>query len=419
MSGTRNVLIAGGGIVGLFTAYYALQRGHRVTLVDRDDPGHAGCSHGNAGMVVPSHFTPLAAPGMVNTGLRMLCDPESPFWIRPRLSMDLLSWLWKFARSATAAHVARSAPLLRDLHLASRGCYEELSDRTGLEIGLVRRGLLMLCKSEHALKEEARVAVEARRLGLEAEVLNPEQTAECDPGAQMDVVGAVYFKQDCHLVPERLMTALTDLVKSQGARLRLSTEITGWRVRDGRVAGARTAQDEDLTADEFVLAGGAWSGTLARALGLRLPLQAGKGYSLTLERPPQLPQLCSILTEARVAVTPMGCALRFAGTLEITGNDLSIDPRRVAGMRKAIPRYLPDFSAESLTGPIWSGLRPCSPDGLPYLGRSRRFSNLTIATGHAMMGISLGPITGKLAAELLSGETPSLPLSLLSPDRFG
>jgi D-amino-acid dehydrogenase len=186
-----------------------------------------------------------------------------------------------------------------------------------------------------------------------------------------------------------------------------------------RVLAAKTDKGE-VAADEFIIAGGSWSPGLVQDLGLRLPIQAGKGYSVTLPHPRHKPELCSILVEARVAVTPMGETLRFGGTMEIAGLDETINALRVQGILEAIPRYFPDYGLDDLRDlPVWHGLRPCSPDGLPYIGRFRRWNNLTAATGHAMMGVSLAPITGKVVAEIVSGEPPSLPIDLLSPERFG
>ena len=182
---------------------------------------------------------------------------------------------------------------------------------------------------------------------------------------------------------------------------------------------AETTRGE-LAADEFVLCGGSWSPQTVRSLGLSLPLQAGKGYSLTVPKPRQLPQICAIFTEARIAVTPMDGSLRFGGTMEIAGLNEEVNPVRVRGIIKAVPAYYPEFRFSDFDGiPPWRGLRPCSPDGLPYLGRTRRFANLILATGHAMMGLSLGPITGKLVAQLIVGEKPSVGLDLLDPDRYG
>ena len=414
----KSVLIVGGGVIGLFTAYYANRRGYKVTVVERGGPDHEGCSLGNAGMIVPSHFVPLAAPGMVALGLKMLPNPEGPFAIRPALDPDLLDWCWKFMRSCTEEHVRRSSPVLRDLNLASRACYEELASMPGHDFGLMRRGLLMLCKQPETLHEESKLAETACRLGLSAEVLGPEQAAKLDPGIRMDVAGAVYFAQDCHLTPRRLIAGLVRELENDGVRFHWNTEVLALLAGNDAVEGAATSEGT-IAADETVIAGGAWSSRLARPLGLKLPLQAGKGYSLSLDRPRRLPDLCSILTEARVAVTPMGDALRFAGTMEITGLDQSVNRARVNGIIKSIPRYFPEFQTDDFAGvPVWSGLRPCSPDGLPYIGRFRQYANLSIATGHAMMGVSLGPITGKVMAELIANESPSIPIDLLSPDRY-
>jgi len=414
----KRILIVGGGVIGLSTAYYCATRGHRVWVLDRRAAAHQGCSYGNAGMVVPSHIIPLAAPGMVALGLKWMWDPESPFYIRPRWNRDLLSWGVRFWRAATAAQVARAAPLLRDLNLASRACFEELAALPDNDFGLVKNGLLMLCKTQHTLEEEGKTAAQARALGIPAEVLDAGQTARLDPNIRMDIAGSVYFPKDCHLSPNRFMAGLRRQLEKLGAKFSWETEVMGWRVTGDRVEAA-IATNGNLTADEYVLCGGAWSPVVARDLRLSLPLQAGKGYSLTLPNPRQLPQICAIFTEARVAVTPMGGALRFGGTMEIAGLNEEINPVRVQGIIKSVPRYYPDFTPEDFAGiQPWSGLRPCSPDGLPYVGRAGRYRNLAIATGHAMMGLSLGPITGKLMAEMLSGEASSIPIKLLNPDRY-
>ncbi len=418
MPGARSVIVIGGGVIGLCSAYYAVQRGLYVTVLERGGPDHDSCSLGNAGMFVPSHFVPLAAPGMVSMGLRMMLNPESPFRIRPSLNRDLAAWGWRFVRAANARHVAESAPLLRDLHLESRRCYEEMTGQLGDDFGFSPNGLLMLCKTEPALREETHLAEQARQLGLLAEVLPGREVSRIDPDIEMDVAGAVYYPIDGHFTPTRFIAALTRTLEAGGVEFAWGAEAVGWRTQGRCIQAVRTNRG-DVTADEVVIAGGAWSAELARRLGIRLPLQAGKGYSLTLAAPCQRPSVCSILTEDRVAVTPMGSALRFAGTMEITGLDLSVNRRRVEGILKSIPRYFPALSPNDFREtPVWSGLRPCSPDGLPYVGRVGRFDNLSIATGHAMMGMSLGPVTGKLMAEILSGEPPSISIEAIRPDRY-
>jgi D-amino-acid dehydrogenase len=413
----RRVLIVGAGIVGLSTAWWAAKKGLDVTVVDRATAAGGGCSFGNAGMVVPSHFVPLAAPGMLALGLRYMWSPESPFYVRPRLSGDLLSWGFRFWRAASAAGVSRAAPLLRDLHLASRACLEDWDTRWGGSFGLTRRGLLMLCRTARGLEEEAHLAERAHALGIAAEVLDAAGAAALEPSMRMDIAGAVRYPMDCHLVPERLMAELQRDVQAAGVTLAWETTLTGWRARGDRVDALVTSGGE-RTADEYVLCAGIWSTDLVHGLKLRIPMQAGKGYSLTLDTPKRLPSHCAILSEARVAMTPMGTSLRFGGTMELGGIDLRIDPARVRGIVRSVTQFFPDFSPEDFARVApWCGLRPCSPDGLPYLGRFARYSNLSAATGHAMMGVSLGPVSGKLMAEMLCGERPSIDVSALRPDR--
>jgi D-amino-acid dehydrogenase len=414
----KQVLIVGGGVIGLASAYYCARRGHQVRVIERSSEGHGNCSTGNAGMVVPSHFVPLAAPGMLALGLKWMWNPESPFYVQPRLDRELFSWGLKFWRAATPAHVQRSAPLLRDLSLASRACFEEMAVLPDGDFGLVKKGLLMLCKTQQALDEEGRFAARANELGVPAQVLGQKGLAQLDSQVTTDVAGGVHFPKDCHLVPDQFLARLKQHATQAGVTFTWNTEVTGFVRQGTRVTAVQTSQG-NFQADEIVLAAGAWSPILARKLGLNLPMQAGKGYSLTLSSPPQLPQICAIFTEARVAVTPLGGKLRFGGTMEIAGLNETINLRRVQGIIKSVPRYYPAFSPRHFEGiSPWCGLRPCSPDGLPYLGRANQITNLVVATGHAMMGLSLGPITGQLVAELLSDEKPAFDLHLLHPDRY-
>jgi D-amino-acid dehydrogenase len=411
------VIIVGAGVIGLSAALECVGRGLRVTVVDRHPARRTGCSFGNAGMVVPSHFTPLAAPGMVALGLKWMWNPESPFYIKPRLDWHLLAWALRFWAAANSAHVRRASPLLRDLHLASRTAYEQWTEG-GLDTGLVKNGLLMLCRTGHMLDEEAKTAADAVRLGVPAEVLTPEQAAALDPDVEMDIQGAVYFPNDCHLSPERLMASLEQRLEALGVQFLWETPVIGWRRDQRRLATVKTPIGE-FEADEFVLSAGMWSAEAARPLGLRLPMEAGKGYSLTLEQPRQLPQICAILAEARVAVTPMDGRLRFGGTMELSGLDERINPRRVAGIVKAVPQYYPGFRTVDFDGITpWCGLRPCSPDGLPFLGRTAAAPNLVVATSHAMLGLSLAPATARIVADVIEERDPGFDLRLLSPDRF-
>ncbi len=410
----KHITILGAGVIGLSTALYCARRGMKVTVIDQKPRQRDGCSFGNAGMIVPSHFIPLAAPGMVKLGLKWMWNPESPFYIKPRLNLDLMTWGLEFWKAATKDRVNAAAPVLRDLSLLSRQCYDEI----GLDFGLVKKGLLMLCKKQQALDEEAHMAETANALGIPAQVLDAKATAALDPAVTMDVCGSVFFPKDCHLAPGRFITAVEAELLKLGVEMLWETEVRGFKVEGGDLKAVSTSKGQ-VESQEVVLCSGVWSAEMAKELDLKLPMQAGKGYTLTLTNPKQLPELCSICTEARLAVTPMDGALRVGGTMEMAGTDESITPRRVRGITRAFPDYFPAFNeCDFADVKPWSGLRPVSPDGMPYIGRTQRWKNLTVATGHAMMGLSLAPATGRIIADVLSGENSPVALELMSPDRF-
>ncbi len=419
MAPSRSVLVCGGGLVGLSCAYYLARDGWAVTVLERNPAGSDSCAHGSAGYISPSHVLPLAPPGMVWKGLKWMTSSRSPFYIQPRLDGDLLRWAWLFARSCTPEHTARAAPLLRDLCLDGRQRYLELAAATGQTFGLQQEGLLNLCQTQQGLDHEAHgLAALANELGVEARVLDAKATAALEPGTRLAIAGSVYFPIDAHLSPRRLIPALIGQLEQLGVAFRWGTPLSGWRTAAGRVVAAQTPAG-DLVADEYVLAGGSWSAAMTAGLGLRLPLQAGKGYSLTLPHPRCRLTKPLILTERRVAVTPLGDQLRFGGTMEIAGHRDRVRPERVAQIIAAAQSFLPEFTAADFAGITpWFGYRPVSPDGLPYLGRFGRYANLTAACGHAMLGVTLAPATGRLVSEVLGGRKPSVPLDLLRPDRF-
>lgn len=414
-----HVVVIGGGLIGFSAAYHLLRAGMQVTLIERGKEEAEGCSTGNAGMVVPSHFVPLAAPGVIWKGLRWMLDPESPFSIRPRPSWELACWGWQFYRASSPARVRRAMPVLRDMALRSRAIFGELAEQEGFEFGLQKKGLLMLCKTRAALEHEAELAAIANSLGVEAEVLDAEGVRKKDPGMEIDVMGGVHFAQDCHLDPARFLGDLRREVARMGGTVRWSAEAVDFRHSAARVGAVVLDDGEEISGDEFVICGGAWSPGVGKKLGLRLPMQAGKGYSVTHPDPPALPTVCSLLNEARVAVTPMDGKLRIGGTMEIVGLDESVNRRRLGGILKSVQAYYPQLSEADFEGlEVWKGLRPCSPDGMPFIGRTKRRENVVVATGHSMLGLSLAPVTGEMVADLLTGHTPKYDMALLDPDRY-
>jgi D-amino-acid dehydrogenase len=412
-----NVVIIGGGIIGLSSAYYLSKAGHQVTIIDQGDLKD-GCSFGNAGMIVPSHFIPLAAPGMIAKGIRWMFDSTSPFYVKPRLSGDLIKWGYQFYKHSTKDHVQHSIPFLKEISLLSKSMYQQWSKELPFDFEYNERGLLMLYQNAETEKEEIETANLANKIGVEAHILNSDEVQKLEPEVKVKSRGGVYFPGDAHLTPQLLVNNLVGYLKSKGVNFQVQTEVQDFDVEIDLIKKIKTSKG-DFSFDEVILASGSWSGLIAARLGISIPMQGGKGYSFTIADVQNNVRTPSIFLEARVAVTPMGNALRFGGTMEIAGTDHSINMNRVKGIVNSIPNYYPEMKVEMPSREkVWHGLRPCSPDGLPYIGRSKKIKNLVFATGHSMMGLSLGPGTGKLVNEIVSNERLSMPIQGFDAERF-
>lgn len=409
------VAIVGAGVIGLCTALSLRKRGHDIVVIDRIPESADRCSNGNAGMVTPSHFVPLAAPGMVMMGLKMLANPKGPFRIKPSASPDLLAWMARFASCATVANVERNSALLANLNLESRSLYEKYSEEFG-GFDYHQGGILMLAQSESTLTHEAEIVPKARALGVEAEVVTREKLREVEPGIRMEAAGGVLFRSDGTLVPQSFLTKITEHLRGLGVEF-VSGEVQSLVVRDGRAKGVVLA-GKTIDADAVVVAAGTWSERLLRQHGVRMPLQPGKGYSFLAQGLPEKPGMAAILIEARVAVTPMGDGVRFAGTMEVGDWSSDISRPRVEGILESIPKFYPGLAGKLGSPKIWHGHRPCSPDGVPYIGESKVVKDLWIGAGHAMMGLSLGPVTGEILAKGVAGEPTGFEMTNLEPDRF-
>jgi len=417
MQTNSRVLIIGGGAIGMCTAYYLLQQGVKATIVDKGEMGQA-CSLHNAGYISPSHFVPLAAPGIISQGLKWLLDPVSPFYIKPRIDLGFISWAWKFRKSCTHENVEHAAPLLRDLGNASRSLFEEMAKVEGMNFEFTPKGLLVLFCTERGRAAQLEEAEMAHKLGVGALFLEKQDVQKLVPETEIRAHGGLYFPHDSHITPAKWVADLARHLEANGVRMLRNSEVKGLVTSGKKIISVKTA-DEDLSADEVVLAGGAWSPEIIRPLGIKLPMQAGKGYSITIDRPYGKPLTPMILSEARVALTPMGDSFRAAGTMEIAGLDLGINQRRVQAIVNAVPGYIGGFAPEDFKdGKMWAGLRPVSPDGVPFVGRFNAYPNLIAATGHAMLGITFAPVTGKIIADVVAGRTPQFEMSLMQPDRF-
>lgn len=412
----KSIVIIGGGIVGLSAAYFLHKEGHQVTVIDKADIT-SGASFVNAGYITPSHIIPLASPGMIAQGIKMMFNSASPFYMKPRMDLEFLKWSWYFHKSSTKAKVEKAIPVIKEINILSRELFTAIKNSGDLgSFQLERKGLLMLYKTDLAGAHEMEVAEKAKFLGLEVERLDKKQLEKLEPNVKIDVQGAIHYSCDAHMTPTEFMPKLVNYLKESGVVIKTNEEVVDIKFNNDTLVEVSTGQGI-YKADEFVLAAGSWSGNLAKKLQLNLPLQAGKGYRINVEQSTGI-QLPAILMEAKVAVTPMNGFTRFAGTMEFSGINTIIRKERVEAIAQAATNFYPDIKIndeEKLAAQ--SGLRPVSPDGLPYIGRSSKFKNLVFATGHAMMGWSLGPATGQLVSEIIANKKTSMDITPFSPDR--
>ncbi len=412
-----DVIVIGGGAIGLSSAYYLNRAGYSVTVLDDQSSDQIGsCSWGNAGMVCPSHFVPLAAPGVVKQGLKWLMDPESPFSIDFSPSLEMIQWLWQFRKAANEAHVKHAANTLRELGMYSRSLFIELDQK--LDFGFTQDGILMLCSEDETLDHELSVSKMARDIGMEAIDLDPDGVAKTETGMATDLAGGVYYPLDCHVNPVTFLSEMKKHLTASGVTIHHNTAVISVDGDQNKIMAVHS-ENESWEGDHFVLAAGSFSSKLIQSLGLKMPLMAGKGYSVTMDSPPQKPAIPAILVEARIASTPMGPTWRFGGTMTVTQRSRKINERKLHAMLRAVSNYYPDYGYDwTSTLEPWVGLRPLSADGVPYIGAFEAYPNLIAATGHAMLGVSLASGTGQLVTDIISGNNPAVDLSMLKPDRF-
>jgi D-amino-acid dehydrogenase len=411
-------IVIGGGIMGLSSAWYLRQSGWEVTVLDKADFLN-NCSYGNAGYVCPSHFIPLATPGIVKQGLKWMFDSMSPFYVQPRLNAALINWGIRFMRSATAEKVDAAAVPLKDIAVLSQHEYEQWTKIPGFQFSYEHKGLLEIFQTD-AVAEHAHHTVEkGKQLGLDVDLIDFSTLQNMEPQTRINGKGAILFRCDAHLYPNKLMAGLIHLLKENGVALLPGHEVTGFEKSKGAVTKVLTNKGA-FDADTVVVATGSWSREIAAMLQTNLSLVPGRGYSVTLEDSPYKLNHPAILVEGRTAVTPMdGNKIRFGGTMEITSTNTPPRLKRVQGILNAVKRFFPDFEIPMpAADKIWYGYRPCSADGLPYIGRTSKLNNVVIATGHSMLGLSLGAGTGKLVSELVNGQPPSMDITPFAVERF-
>ncbi|HMC89343.1 MAG TPA: FAD-dependent oxidoreductase [Gemmataceae bacterium] len=400
------MVVVGSGVIGTACAYFLARDGWQVTIIDQGDFGR-GCSHGNCGFVCPSHVLPLAAPGVVRSALKGLRKRNSALTIKLRFDPALWGWLLRFVRRCNTADMLAAGQAIQALLNSSRDLYPQILKREAIDCEWQTRGMLFVIRSDAAMEHYAETDRLLREtFNLPSRRFDGKELTDLEPALKPGSAGGWLYESDGHLRPDRLMSGWRQALERQGVTIHTHCSLSGFAGSGDAARAALTAQGE-FPADQFVVAAGAWTPLLGRHLGCRVPIQPGKGYSITMPRPALCPTYPLIFEEHRVAVTPMRSGYRLGSTMEFAGYDTSLRRERLELLRDAARVYLHEPYAEPVEEE-WYGWRPMTPDGKPIIDRSPALDNVFLAAGHSMLGLSMAPATGKLIAELLGGGPPHI-----------
>lgn len=411
-----SVLVVGAGIIGLACGHYLQRAGLRVTVIDQGRVA-GGCSHGNCGYICPSHVLPLTEPGAIATALKSLLNPRAPFRVRPRLSPALWRWLWQFARRCNHRQMLTAGRGLKAILDASMDEYRRLVADEALDCEWREAGLLYVLRTPHGMREFARTdRLLTDEFGVAARRIEGPELPALDPALRPGLAGAFLYEGDASVRPDRLNAAWAERLRARGVEFVEQCRLTGLRKAAGRVVAVETSRGP-LRAEQYVFALGAWSPQLAAELECPIPIEPGKGYSVTMPRPEVCPRYPMLFPEHRVGVSPFDEGYRLGSMMEFAGYDTTIPAQRIEQLRASARPYLVT-PPPSETLETWYGWRPMTWDSLPIIGRAPRLGNAYLATGHNMLGLSLATSTGRLIAELVQGVPPHLDPRPYAPERF-
>lgn len=412
----KKSVVIGGGVIGLLSAYELRRRGRDVVVVDKGEM-RRGASSGNAGWVTPSLSAPVPQPGLVGDSLRWMLQPESPLYVRPASVPGMAGWLFSFWRHCNAQQFERGLAALSKFNSTTLTDFDALLEQ-GLQFEMHSVGLMYVFRTAEAAGAlDQELEASSQHAPIDWERYTAEEAREAEPNLRPDIAGAIMIHSDRHVRPESLLTGVYEWLVENGVELRPHTEVTDFVVESGRVTGVRLGS-EVISADEVLIATGAEAGGLSRRAGLDLPMQAGKGYSMTLEMDEPPIGRSMYLAESRVAMAPYDGALRIAGTMELSGINETMHERRVDAMVRNADRYLTNLG-DGRVVERWVGMRPMLPDGLPAIGKTPRYDNVYVASGHAMLGVTLGPTTAVAVADLMVTGESKYDIAAFNPARFG
>ena len=409
-------LVIGGGVIGVNCAHALADVGRSVVLIERGDIC-SGCSHGNAGWIAACHSLPIPGPGLVTQTLKWMLRGDSPLYIKPTLRPIMLAWLWRFFRQCNQDAARRGLVALAALHQEVTPATKDLVERYGLNCEFQHRGNLYVFRQEKKLAKAEKDRQLMSEYGIDGILLNRDEVLQREPALDPTVCGGIFYPIDADMVPDRFVEELAERLPAMGVRLYTGIEVNGFIASTGgKVRSVMTTAGE-FQPDTIVLAAGAWSTKLAKQLGISIPMQPGKGYSITYGAQPGTPSLPLSLGDVKVGASPWKNTFRLAGTMELAGLQLKINQQRVDAIVRGAKQYLPEFKAENVLE-VWTGMRPLCSDALPVIGAAAAIPNVFFATGHAMLGLTQAVVTGKLIAQLIMGQSPSVAVEPFSPDRF-
>ncbi|GAA4436694.1 NAD(P)/FAD-dependent oxidoreductase [Bremerella cremea] len=412
----EHVLIVGSGIVGIACAHYLSKQGLKVTVIDRSTIAGA-CSHGNCGYICPSHVLPLTEPEALGTAFKSLFQPNAPFRVKPRFSPAMWNWMWQFARRCNHRQMITAGVALKAILDSAMSEYRALLKSEPIHCEWKETGLLYVLQSEKGMRgfaETDRMLTD--HFGVSAKRIDGSELAQFEPALKDNLAGAFHYEGDASVRPDLLNSQWAELLKQRGVTFLENCELQNIEKTGGRIARLHTSHGV-LEADRFVIATGAWSTRLGKALECRIPIEPGKGYSVTMSRPDPCPRYPMLLPEHKVGVSPFDGGYRLGSMMEFCGYDESIPQNRIAQLRTSAEPYLRSPSTNE-TQQTWYGWRPMTWDSLPIIGRAPRLENAFLATGHNMLGLSMATATGKLVAELVTHASPHIDPLPYSPARF-
>lgn len=410
----QDVLILGGGVIGLSCALFLLKQGRSVRILEKNTVGGA-TSHGNCGTITPSHAIPLAAPGMITKALKYMTQADAPFYVKPSTDLALLEWLLRFSLNCNMKDMRKGALAKSQLLNRSRGLLQETIDEHQMQCNFSASGVMYAFKSQQGMDEMLHELPILKECSVDAEVLMAEQLALREP-ALKPMHGAVYFPGDAHFRPDAYCAELARVVRELGGIIEEQCEVQSLQCMAGRIQSVQTDRGS-FVANNVVMAMAVWSSALAKSIDINLPIQPGKGYSITYSKPELMPNTPLVLFERSVCVTAWADGYRLGSTMEFSGFDDKLNAKRLAALERGAHEFLHEPFGDEVKE-RWYGWRPMTYDDLPIIGQSPKHENLYLATGHGMLGMSMSAITGQLIAELVTNQKPSINLLPFSAGRF-